>query len=214
MLFKLFELNEIAFSIPFTMSLFAISIILNKFDKQEIAAWWLTMCITAAVCLYSLIFSNQAGIQFIFFPLMITPAILLKSSYRKLSFLCMFIISLLYLGLEFFKYPRILNLNVTDYQFWIMRLCLLVDALLLIFIIFYFNVKMFHYVDVVLQHFLKINKLTRRESEVAVAVLKDMSLKKIVESLFIEESTVKTHMKNIYKKLNIKSRLELISFLK
>lgn len=53
--------------------------------------------------------------------------------------------------------------------------------------------------------------ITERELEVIEKALSGKSNKIIATQLFIEESTVKNHLKNIYKKLNVKSRTELIS---
>lgn len=52
--------------------------------------------------------------------------------------------------------------------------------------------------------------LTDRETEIVNLVLSGMTFKSIAETLFISENTVKTHTKNIYKKLGIKSKFELI----
>lgn len=53
--------------------------------------------------------------------------------------------------------------------------------------------------------------LTQRENEVTILLLKGYSNKDISMSEFISEATVKTHVRNIYKKLNVSSRYELIS---
>lgn len=52
--------------------------------------------------------------------------------------------------------------------------------------------------------------LTERESEIVNLVLSGMTVKTISETLFISDNTAKTHVKNIYKKLNINSKYELI----
>lgn len=53
-------------------------------------------------------------------------------------------------------------------------------------------------------------KLTSREIEVAMAVCKGMSNPQIAKTLYISESTVKQHLSHIYKKMDVKSRYELI----
>lgn len=53
--------------------------------------------------------------------------------------------------------------------------------------------------------------LSVREKEVAIEVGKGLSNKDIAETLHISEETVKSHLKNIYKKRNIKKRYELIA---
>ncbi len=54
-----------------------------------------------------------------------------------------------------------------------------------------------------------MHKLTRREKELAVLVLKGYSNRNIAESLYITEQTVKDHLHNIFRKMGIKRRSEL-----
>jgi DNA-binding CsgD family transcriptional regulator len=56
-----------------------------------------------------------------------------------------------------------------------------------------------------------INKgLSNREAEVAELVSKGLSNKEVANQLFVTEKTVKFHLTNIYKKMNVKSRAQLI----
>ena len=55
--------------------------------------------------------------------------------------------------------------------------------------------------------------LTRREEEILVLLLQGVTLTGIGEKLFIAESTMKTHSRNIYKKLSVANRKELQSFI-
>lgn len=56
-----------------------------------------------------------------------------------------------------------------------------------------------------------IYRLTKREQEVAVAILHGGSDKTIAENLFISMTTLRTHIQHIYTKLEIKSRTEFCS---
>jgi DNA-binding NarL/FixJ family response regulator len=55
------------------------------------------------------------------------------------------------------------------------------------------------------------DKLTFREREIVALVEKGFSYKKMSESLFVTTYTVNYHLKNIYKKLGIHSKTELLS---
>jgi LuxR family maltose regulon positive regulatory protein len=55
-----------------------------------------------------------------------------------------------------------------------------------------------------------IEGLSERELEVLRFIAAGLSNKKITEELFISMSTVKTHLRNIYGKLNVHSRTEAI----
>ena len=51
--------------------------------------------------------------------------------------------------------------------------------------------------------------LTKREKEILESLVKGLSYKEIAGSLFISIETLNTHIKNIYRKLDVHSRSEL-----
>jgi DNA-binding CsgD family transcriptional regulator len=53
--------------------------------------------------------------------------------------------------------------------------------------------------------------LTEREKQIAALLLKGRTCKLIAAELYLSENTVKTHIKNIYSKLGIKSKSELFN---
>lgn len=55
--------------------------------------------------------------------------------------------------------------------------------------------------------------LTQRENEIASLLLHGRTYKMIAEELYLSENTVKTHIKNIYSKLNVSSKTEFINLL-
>jgi LuxR family maltose regulon positive regulatory protein len=55
-----------------------------------------------------------------------------------------------------------------------------------------------------------VERLSERELEVLRLLANGLSNKKITETLFVSLSTVKTHLRNIYGKLNVHSRTEAI----
>ena len=79
--------------------------------------------------------------------------------------------------------------------------------------------QIYHQVEKVLgdssfleQNFKKFDSLTRREREIMGLIAKGTTSEQIAEQLFISPHTVNKHRKNIWKKLDIKSYLELIPF--
>ncbi|WP_103069508.1 response regulator transcription factor [Aquimarina sediminis] len=60
----------------------------------------------------------------------------------------------------------------------------------------------------------EVSSLTSQEEKVAKLICKGMSNKEIASSLFISLSTVKTHIRNLYSKLEISNRQELVKKLK
>lgn len=53
------------------------------------------------------------------------------------------------------------------------------------------------------------DQLTKQEQNILTLLLEEKTNKEIAESLFVSLSTVKTHINNIYKKLNVQSREEI-----
>lgn len=64
-----------------------------------------------------------------------------------------------------------------------------------------------------MESFALIGQLTDREREVASLLLKGRTYKMIAGQLHLSENTVKTHIKNIYAKFNVRSKSELINLL-
>jgi len=64
-----------------------------------------------------------------------------------------------------------------------------------------------------LENFTTLGQLTERESEIATLLLKGKTYRRIAEELHVSENTVKTHIKNIYSKFGIRSRIELINIM-
>lgn len=56
----------------------------------------------------------------------------------------------------------------------------------------------------------RLGKLSEREKQVALLLLQGKTYKKIAGELHVSENTIKTHVRNIYSKLDIQSRGELI----
>lgn len=66
---------------------------------------------------------------------------------------------------------------------------------------------------IIISHIKTLSPLTEREKEVLQLILAGKPNRGIAEALFISESTVKTHARNIYSKYDVASRAELISTL-
>ena len=60
---------------------------------------------------------------------------------------------------------------------------------------------------------IKYPDLTDRENEIVDLLFTGRTYKMIAEELYLSENTIKTHIKNIYSKYNVKSKAELIKTL-
>ncbi|WP_190809794.1 response regulator transcription factor [Flagellimonas sp. S3867] len=59
-----------------------------------------------------------------------------------------------------------------------------------------------------------LQKLTPQEQKIVQQILLDKSNKEIASALFVSHSTIKTHINNLYKKLAVSSRQEIVSIFK
>ncbi len=59
---------------------------------------------------------------------------------------------------------------------------------------------------------LRKSKLTKREIEILLLIIKEFPNKMIAEKLFISERTVETHRKNIFSKTNTNSAISLLKY--
>jgi ATP/maltotriose-dependent transcriptional regulator MalT len=63
-------------------------------------------------------------------------------------------------------------------------------------------------------HFMERYNLTPREAEIMVLMVRGLDNNELSASLFVSMSTIKTHIRNIYSKLEVSSRTELLRKIK
>ena len=136
---------------------------------------------------------------------------ILNYSFKRQKWIEMFAVFFIFLGVSF-KFTS----NETK---WIWAsypyIAVLIAGFSLVFIIIWLRIEK-KKIQVVINSILdksdkteKIDLLTNRQQQVLELILQNKTNKQISEELFIELSTLKTHINKIYKTLNIKSRKDV-----
>jgi DNA-binding CsgD family transcriptional regulator len=91
---------------------------------------------------------------------------------------------------------------------------LIINILSIYFAVAYFNTPPFSNNNKLTDYFIKTYDITEKESQVIELVMEGLTYKQIAEKLFISAKTVDNHIQNIYKKLNVNSKLQLANFVR
>jgi len=134
-----------------------------------------------------------------------------KNEYKNLL-RNLFITTLIFLpGIVFDKF------NIKYHAVFSPLMYCIISTLLLRFILKFYN-KNYHLSNVEIENInnnlLNEYDITKREKEIIMLILKGYNNRKIADSIFVSINTVKTHVYNIYNKLKINNRYELMHFVK
>jgi len=78
----------------------------------------------------------------------------------------------------------------------------------------YFNSPAFIEDDKLTEFFIKKYSITEKEIEVIELLLAGLTYKQIAENLYIANKTVDNHIQNIYKKLEVTSKIQLFNLVR
>lgn len=84
----------------------------------------------------------------------------------------------------------------------------------LIFVLKYFNTPSFIANNKLTDYFKQKYDITEKQSEIIELIIEGLTYKQIAEKLFISPKTVDNHIQNIYKKLNVNSKMQLSHFIR
>jgi ligand-binding sensor domain-containing protein/DNA-binding CsgD family transcriptional regulator len=112
--------------------------------------------------------------------------------------------------------PLIIILSTPFWQSWVFRFSMII--LFATIFISWFQIRRRYWrqeplinIQEDLTPLLRKNKITKREREILLSVLQGKSNKEIEKEFFVSYKTVKSHLYNIYQKIGVKSRLQLMN---
>ncbi|MBT5953766.1 helix-turn-helix transcriptional regulator [bacterium] len=193
------------------ITLFALPILLNIKNKQDYVGLSFVLSVSVTIYFYASVFGRDAGIQFMLFPLLASSSIMFSSDQKKHRISAVLIIFCTYLILELSDFNFFIKSVHSIEVLRFIRLSIIFNLICILIFIVEFQFKITSHSKMTLAQFVKRFNITQRESEIVTHVCKGASNKEIAEILFIEAGTVKVHLKNIYRKLDVKNRTELVA---
>lgn len=91
---------------------------------------------------------------------------------------------------------------------------LVINVLNIIFILKYFNTPAFIHNNKLTDYFKQKYDITEKQGQIIELIIQGVTYKQIAEKLFISPKTVDNHIQNIYKKLNVNSKIQLSNFVR
>jgi DNA-binding CsgD family transcriptional regulator len=211
-LFYYLESTFMAIMVFPCVSFFSIPILLSYYGKKKYMGLGFISVVAIVIYFYSSVFGGDAGIQYMLFPLFASTCIMFSKSEKNIRTISMGVIVFIFMLLELTEYRFFFHEQLSSTTLKWIRLSIIANLFLILIFIVRFQLQIATHTKLNLSQFLNKYNLSNRESEILVHLCEGKSNKEIGDELFIEESTVKSHLKNIYKKLNVKSRSEVILF--
>lgn len=131
------------------------------------------------------------------------------------SFILITIIFLPFIMLESYKpYIQLIKnielLKIVALPFYFLT----INIFNLIFVLKYFNTPSFIANNKLTDYFKQKYDITEKQSKIIELIIEGVTYKQIAEKLFISPKTVDNHVQNIYKKLNVNSKMQLSHFVR
>ena len=167
-------------------------------------------CLTLIIYCYASIFGPESGLQFSLIIAFSISFIIFEKNQIIWKWVSAIFPIFLFFILEIYNYAFYFHFELTSLQYkWLSCLVIFCVALMISFIIqFLLNIN--NLLHTITNQLITFPNLTKRECEITAVLIEGKTNKEIATILFIEETTVKNHLQNIYQKLNINTRLELM----
>ena len=185
------------------------SFLLNKLQNYVLSKWLFIFNILIGAFCFSAIFEGAANIQLIYFVVIISGISIFQTKTEQFIAVCLSLIC--YYLLELTNYLFFFHAQLSHTHMIIMRYSVTAFIFIsLILVIIYLHKNSVPYQKRRINLASKIT-LSPRETQVLNIILKGKNAKEISTILFIEEGTVRNHIKNIYQKLDVKSKEQLFA---
>ncbi len=184
---------------------------LNKNKLFLLSRSLFILTISLPIYFFAAILGPETGIQFVTFMTMAISFVIFDDNQRAYRVVFMFLQMLIFLALEITDYSFVYKETFSALNYTYFRITVIVNVFILIFatLTYYSNLSR-HFKDT-LSTVSQLKNFTNRESEIISLVVEGKSNQEIADTLFIETSTIKTHLGKIFRKQNVINRVQLIA---
>ena len=185
---------------------------LNYKNKFELSRLLLIMTINCGVYVFGALCGEKSGIQFMVFPLLLLPFILSESQQKLIKTIFTVCPVFIFILLNNVNHTNVFDIIISESLYPILYSSVMLTSFFILLMLIRFYNDLSQWGIQTLHQVLKHYPLTQREIEIVSEVMSGKTNADIASRLFIEECTVKLHLKNIFKKLNVKRKTELMAF--
>ena len=187
------------------------ALILNKNRKFNAAKIVIILNTALSIYIASIITGKQVCGQFFLTFLIPLSLMFFEKKQKKLRLFGLSIPLISFTLLELTNYASFYQAHLDEFMTQLLYVSVFVINGVIIFLMVQFYIQLSEHHSNNIQKLITIYSVSNREIDIISILLQGKTNKEIAEKLFIEESTVKTHLYNIFQKLNVKSRIELMA---
>jgi len=193
------------------MLAYVLCLFLNKWRQYRWSSLMIIFNATLSIYLATAIIGRDISGQFFLVFLFPLVHMLFSAEQKLLKRLCLLMPVLAFIVLEVSDYQFFYKVILVESVLRFISVTVFVMTSIILYFMFQFYMTIFQHVRNSLNQMVSLYPLTEREIEIISVIMKGKNNKETAQMLFIEECTVKTHLKSIFKKFNVKSRHELMA---
>lgn len=186
-------------------------LLLNKWRYFKSSSVMIIINATVSIYFSTALTGKAVGGQFFLVFLIPLVGMLFNKSQKNLKIGCLLLPLSAFILLEITDYYFFYKLDLSKQTIKYLSVSVFIVTCLILYAMIQFYINIFQHIRNSLNQMVALYPLTEREIDIISIVVKGKSNKDIGRILFIEENTVKNHLKNIFVKLSVKTRSELMA---
>ena len=186
---------------------------LNKRKKFLIARSLFICDISLPIYFFAAILGPESGIQLVVFVTMTISFVIFNEDQKYIKYAFVLMQLGIYVLLELTQYAFFYKISFSSFHLMILQNTVIINVFIIIFLTLKYYSNMTVYFKKAFSNISKLHALSDRETEIVSLVFNGKSNKEIAELLYIEVSTVKSHLGSIYRKFNVANRIQMVALI-